>query len=144
MPTAPFTAVRRFETMISVAGELDLHSAQALTDALEECLRDGIRHIDVDLSELSFCDLSGLNAFLRARLSVIACGGSLRLHHPTPMLTRLLLITGTHRVLLAADSTLPGGRVAVHGSGGSGGSRPHHGGRRHPPLFAGNGSGGLR
>ncbi|MDJ0383549.1 STAS domain-containing protein [Streptomyces sp. G-G2] len=125
-----------------MAGELDLHSAQALTDAVDERLRDGVLDIDVDLSELSFCDVSGLNAFLRARLSAIACGGSLRLHHPTPMLTRLFLLTGTHGVLLAAGAGLPGGRVTVHGSGDFGRTRPHHGGRRRPALFADDG--GLR
>ena len=54
---------RRTQALITLAGEIDLESAPLVRVSLERCLRDGIRAIDVDLTHVTFCDCSGLNAF---------------------------------------------------------------------------------
>ena len=80
---------------ITVAGEMDIDTALPVRAMVEDCLRKGIRIIDVDLTALAFCDVSGLNAFLAAAARAASAEGSLYLHHPRPMLIRLLALTGT-------------------------------------------------
>ncbi|KQW07163.1 STAS domain-containing protein [Streptomyces sp. Root369] len=81
---------RRTRTLITPVGEIDLESAPLVRASLEWCLRDGIRTIDVDLTLVTFCDCSGLNAFLHAAQQTRVAGGTLRLHHPPPILARIV------------------------------------------------------
>ncbi|MEV1079678.1 STAS domain-containing protein [Streptomyces sp. NPDC002814] len=81
---------RRKRALITLSGEIDFESAPLVRVSLERCLRDGIRTIDVDLTAVSFCDCSGLNAFLRAAQQTTVVGGTLRLHHPPTTLARIL------------------------------------------------------
>ncbi|WP_171171873.1 STAS domain-containing protein [Streptomyces sp. I05A-00742] len=90
----------RSRALITLAGEIDQVSAPLVSEALERCLCEGIRTIDVDLTPVTFCDCSGLNAFLRAAHHAIAAGGALSLHHPPPTLVRILTLTGTGPLLL--------------------------------------------
>jgi anti-sigma B factor antagonist len=55
-------------------------------------------HVALDLSQLSFCDSSGLSALIGARKRVRAAGGDLMLLNPRPNLIEQLRITGLHRV----------------------------------------------
>lgn len=58
--------------------------------ALDRCIGGRVRTIDVDLTHVTFCDCSGLNAFLHASQQTTVTGGTLRLHHPPPMLALLV------------------------------------------------------
>ena len=116
MPVLPSSNLLRHDrgshTIITLAGELDLETAHFVPLAIEGCLREGIRTVDINLALLTFCDVSGLNAFLISSRLTTAAGGSLCLRHPSPMLTRLLDLTDTgfllyDRPLVAAP------RVAV-------------------------------
>lgn len=93
---------------ITLAGELDLETSHSVRVVIEDCLGDGIRTVDIDLTRLTFCDVSGLNAFLVASRLTTTVGGTLCLRHPSPMLTRLLALTATGFLLddrpLASES----------------------------------------
>ncbi|GAA3369795.1 hypothetical protein GCM10017744_090950 [Streptomyces antimycoticus] len=91
---------RRERALITLAGEIDLESAPLVRVSLERCLREGIRTIDVDLTPVTFCDCSGLNAFLRAAQQTTVVGGTLRLHHPPTMLAWILDLAGCGFLLL--------------------------------------------
>jgi anti-sigma B factor antagonist len=52
------------EIEILVPGELDLHTAPLLCGRVEETFRDRHARVLLDLSELSFCDSTGLRALL--------------------------------------------------------------------------------
>lgn len=82
-------------TLITLAGEIDLATAPLVRTALAECLNDGMRITDVDLTEVTFCDASGLNAFLTASGLATKAGTILRLHHPPPIMIRIIEITGS-------------------------------------------------
>lgn len=82
-------------TTITLEGEMDLDTAPQVRMMVEDCLHEGIRTIDIDLSALSFCDVSGLNAFLAAAARTATANGALYLHHPRPTLIRLLALTGS-------------------------------------------------
>ncbi|MEZ0067135.1 anti-sigma B factor antagonist [Streptacidiphilus sp. MAP12-20] len=94
------------QALITPIGEIDLESAHLLGEALDTCLRDGIRTIDIDASAVTFCDFRGLNVLLTASQHTAMLGGSLRLHSPSPMLTRFLAFAGAGCLLLALPDDL--------------------------------------
>lgn len=91
---------------VFLEGEIDLATAPAVGVAVQECLRQGVGRIDVDLARLSFCDVSGLNVFLTATRQAEAAGGRLRLRGSTAAVRRLFELTGT-AFLLDAPRTPP-------------------------------------
>ncbi|MDQ0933757.1 STAS domain-containing protein [Streptomyces turgidiscabies] len=91
---------RRNRALITLAGEIDLQSVPLVRAALARCLSDGIRTVDVDLTPVTFCDCSGLNAFLYAAQKTADAGGALRLHHPPRTLSLILDVTGSGFLLL--------------------------------------------
>jgi anti-sigma B factor antagonist len=68
---------------------------------------------EIDLTYVTFCDCSGLNAFLEAAQRTAAAGGALRLHDPPAMVARLLTLTGSGFLLAAfpMPSRLPHDRL---------------------------------
>jgi len=56
---------------VAVAGEIDLQSAPALEEALQEACERGTT-IELDLHEVSFIDSAGIRAILEARASFAA------------------------------------------------------------------------
>lgn len=95
---------RRTRTLITLIGEIDLESAPLVRASLDSCLRDGPRAIDVDLTLVTFCDCSGLNTFLHAARQTTVGGGTLRLHHPPPMLTHIVRIAGCGFLFVGSPS----------------------------------------
>ncbi|MEW1862115.1 STAS domain-containing protein [Streptomyces sp. NBC_00669] len=93
--------------MITLTGEVDLDSAPLIRETLGRCLLDGIRTIDVDLTAVSFCDCSGINAFLAVALRTTEAGGVLRLHHPAPAVARVFALTGSAALLLDEPAAVP-------------------------------------
>ncbi|MFC8778684.1 STAS domain-containing protein [Streptomyces nigra] len=91
---------RRKRALITLAGEIDLETAPLVCAALARCLSDGIRVLDVDLTPVTFCDCSGLNAFLYAAQRTREAGGTLRLHNAPPSLAHILDLTGCGFLLL--------------------------------------------
>ncbi|MBV6696743.1 STAS domain-containing protein [Kitasatospora aureofaciens] len=84
--------------IVTVAGELDHDTADGLRAALTGSADDGIQRIVVDLGELRFCDSTGLNILLRARLDAETAGLRLELAGPRPVVARLFAITGADSV----------------------------------------------
>ncbi|MFD9324736.1 STAS domain-containing protein [Streptomyces sp. NPDC060065] len=103
MPLPQLTIYRhdlRNRSLITLAGEIDLESAPLVRAVLARCLSDGIRIVDVDLTVVTFCDCSGLNAFLYASQRTTEAGGILQLHNPPSTLGRILDLTGCGFLLL--------------------------------------------
>lgn len=86
--------------VVRVGGEMDIDRASLLRDALHTVITrsDCPGEVVVDVAELTFCDSSGLNALLHARLTALEHGRRLRLHAPAPQLVRLLELTGTDQL----------------------------------------------
>jgi anti-anti-sigma factor len=76
--------------LVRAGGELDLSTAPSLQSALNALLDDGYCELGVDLGEVSFCDVAGLNALLRARAAAVAAGGHLVVHAKCPSLRIML------------------------------------------------------
>lgn len=115
---------RTDRALITLAGEIDLDSAPLVRESLAQCLRDGIRTIDVDLTTVTFCDCSGLNVFLAASERTAAAGGTLRLHYPPAILARLVALTGTGTLLFGLASAAGPSAPREHERGSAPAARP--------------------
>ncbi|MEV8568085.1 STAS domain-containing protein [Streptomyces sp. NPDC051322] len=90
--------------VVTPAGELDHHTAELLSEPLDEALERGRTRLVVDCSELEFCDSTGLNVLLGARLKAEAAGGGVHLAGMQPVVARVFEITGAEAVFTVHDS----------------------------------------
>ncbi|MBM9621191.1 STAS domain-containing protein [Streptomyces zhihengii] len=84
--------------IVRPAGELDHHTAELLRVPLEEAVDRGRVRLVVDCSQLDFCDSTGLNVLLGARLKAEAGGGGVHLAGMRPVVARVFEITGAEAV----------------------------------------------
>ncbi|MFF8432365.1 STAS domain-containing protein [Streptomyces sp. NPDC016566] len=82
--------------VLALTGEVDHDSAGPLKQALEEGI--GAQRIIADCSGLLFCDSTGLNVLLKARLRMQNHGGRLDIAGLRPPVDRMFEITGAHNV----------------------------------------------
>jgi anti-sigma B factor antagonist len=95
--------VRRDRSAVVVAlkGELDLHTQPLAEDAFAQVLTETAPHppgVIADLSELTFCDSTGLSALISARHRLAANGRPLVLAGVHDRVTQVLRLTGLDRV----------------------------------------------
>lgn len=92
--------VRRQGTgvVISPRGELDHQSADLMRGSLDEAIGLGCARIVIDCSGLEFCDSTGLNVLLAARLSAEARDARIHLAALHPRVARVFDITGANAV----------------------------------------------
>ncbi|MFI5040609.1 MAG: STAS domain-containing protein [Acidimicrobiales bacterium] len=86
------------ETVIGLAGELDLATAPELWAAIDEAIAAGRTHLVLDLRDLSFVDSTGLGVFVRAGKDLRAADGGLALRSPGERVAKLLEITRLEEV----------------------------------------------
>ncbi|MFI6940487.1 STAS domain-containing protein [Streptomyces sp. NPDC050418] len=68
--------------VIEVSGEMDLVTSPALRQRVHDAVADGRRNVVLDLSEVLFCDSSGVGVLIAARRLLRSCSGRLRLILP--------------------------------------------------------------
>ncbi|MFE2052967.1 STAS domain-containing protein [Streptomyces sp. NPDC059459] len=109
MTPAPLDAPRRDRghALIALSGEIDLTTIPLVRSALVRCLDDRTRTVDIDLSAVTFCDVSALNLFLEMAQLTERSGALIRLHQPPRSLVRITEITGSGFLL---HSVRPGPR----------------------------------
>ncbi|MEW2611935.1 STAS domain-containing protein [Streptomyces sp. NPDC047880] len=90
--------------VVTPAGELDHHTADLLREPLEDCLAKGFKRLVIDCARLEFCDSTGLNVLLGARLKAEAAGGGVALAGMQPVVARVFEITGADAVFSVHDS----------------------------------------
>ncbi|MEU5216662.1 STAS domain-containing protein [Streptomyces sp. NPDC020807] len=123
--------------VLVLTGELDRDTVAPLNAAVEKCL--GVPRTVVDCSGLRFCDSSGLNALLRARLRSLEAGGRLDLAGLRPPVSRMFDITGARRVFRMYGTM--GEALSESGGEGGGGEQGGHEGHG---GHGGSGGGGAR
>ena len=79
---------------LHLSGELDLASAADLRAALDDQLAAGRQVIEIDATELRFCDAAGLGVLVAAQQRCQDIGAQPRMIAVSPTLARLLAITG--------------------------------------------------
>jgi len=98
---ASVASLTRELALVSVSGELDLHTSGCLQARIEEADAVGARTVLVDLSEISFIDSSALEVLVRESKRLEGRGHSLVLVTNDPRTRRILEVTGLDRVLRA-------------------------------------------
>ncbi|GGZ25942.1 anti-sigma factor antagonist [Streptomyces inusitatus] len=69
-------------TVLRVRGELDLVSSPEVRREVHAAVAAGHREVVLDLSDVLFCDSSGVGVLIAARRLLHSCGGRLRLVLP--------------------------------------------------------------
>lgn len=86
---------------VSIAGELDLSTAQILSQHVDEQLRNGVTELTLDLEHMEFMDSSGLRLLIELNDRAQQQAWRLRLKPPAHE-TAALVLTAT-----GADTALP-------------------------------------
>ena len=90
-------------TVVRLAGELDLHNADDVRQALEQASKSGEGRIVVDLTAVEFLDSTVLGVFVQAHRRA-AGGGRFRLAAPGPEPRRILHVAGVESYLDVHDT----------------------------------------
>ncbi|MFF4789075.1 MULTISPECIES: STAS domain-containing protein [unclassified Streptomyces] len=69
-------------SVLRVAGELDLVTSPVLRQRVHDVVAQGRHDLVLDLSEVFFCDSSGVGVLIAARRLIRSCQGRLRLILP--------------------------------------------------------------
>lgn len=68
--------------VIQVSGEMDLVTSPLVRQRVHDAVADGRRSLVLDLSEVLFCDSSGVGVLIATRRLIRSCRGRLRLILP--------------------------------------------------------------
>lgn len=107
--------------VVTVAGDLDLHTGPALRSELLGRIDRGEHDLVVDMAAVSYLDSSGITVLISALKAARLLGGTVRLACCQPVILQLLDLTGLSRVFLvypAVDDALadPLARPTGHAS----------------------------
>lgn len=91
------------ETVVAIAGELDMSTAEVLSGAVTEELRQSPSRLVLDLAELTFCDSLGLGTLVVLSRTARMQQTYLVVRNPSPFFTRMLDVTGVRPGLNIAD-----------------------------------------
>ncbi|MEU6122779.1 anti-sigma factor antagonist [Streptomyces sp. NPDC047123] len=98
-------------TCVALRGEIDLNAAHRLRPELYTALGRSTGGLELDVSEVEFCDCSGLNLLLRLHQQAVAQGKTITIAVSSPAVRRLLELTGTRGlfgpVAASANGTRP-------------------------------------
>ncbi|MFF5536371.1 STAS domain-containing protein [Streptomyces cinerochromogenes] len=85
--------------LVTVVGDLDLHTASRLADALQPLVLTGGHSVLVDLSDVTFLDSTGLTCLIAVYRTARSTGARVALIAPSARVRRMLALTGTDQVL---------------------------------------------
>jgi len=91
------------ETIVAIAGELDMSTADRLAGAVNEELRQAPGRLVLDVADLTFCDSLGLGTLVVLSRSARAQETYLVVRNPSPFFSRMLDVTGVRAGLNIAD-----------------------------------------
>jgi anti-sigma B factor antagonist len=79
---------------VVVRGEVDMTTAPRLAGVLDDAIDKGAHLVVVQLEHVSFIDSSGLSVLLKSADRLAAGGGQLFLEGATPVVERILKVSG--------------------------------------------------
>jgi anti-anti-sigma factor len=91
------------ETIVAIAGELDMSTADRLAGTVNEELRQAPSRLVLDVADLTFCDSLGLGTLVVLSRSARAQETYLVVRNPSPFFSRMLDVTGVRAGLNIAD-----------------------------------------
>ena len=88
------------ESVLYVAGEIDMATAPALRDAALQALVEHGPSLTLDLGGVTFMDSTGLHVLVGTYRRVRAHGGTFAMRHVPDIVRKLLRVTGLDEVLV--------------------------------------------
>ncbi len=89
--------------VLALGGELDVVSAPALEQHLEEVLAEPHARVMLDLNALSFVDSAGVSVLIKAKQRAESEGRTLVLRRPTEQVERVFALVGLANWLVIED-----------------------------------------
>jgi anti-anti-sigma factor len=81
-------------TIVRLAGEHDLSTVPALSDACADAVSTDSADVLLDLSEVTFIDVSTINVLMQLQSDLDGASRTLTIHEPAACVSRLLAISG--------------------------------------------------
>jgi anti-sigma B factor antagonist len=99
MTTLDASAPAKTTTTVRLSGEIDIFTSKALREQLMSLLASSRGVLILDLSDLLFCDASGLAILVGVQRRARSMGITLALAAPSPYMSDLLRSTGLGRAI---------------------------------------------
>lgn len=102
---------------VTMPAEIDIANASRLAVQLDAAIKPGVKALVIDMTRTTFCDSLGVKVIARTRGQAVAEGVDLRLVTASPLVLRILAVTGLDTAVrvytrledaLCADSKPPG------------------------------------
>ena len=90
--------------VVTLPAEVDIANAEDIRDTLLAVLNRGVSLLIIDMTGTTFCGCAGAGAVARAYLRARVGGGEVRLAARTPIVRRLLALTGVDRIVPVFDT----------------------------------------
>jgi anti-anti-sigma factor len=87
--------------VMQLVGELDLSTVTVFVDAIDDVLELQPPKVELDLSDLSFIDSSGVGAYVTAFRRAMSQGTHLTVGARSPLVQRVLELSGVEEALAA-------------------------------------------
>ncbi len=84
--------------IIEIGGEIDVHTAPRLREAIVEAVEAGRHRLIIDVQKVDFLDSTGLGVLVGGLKRVRADGGSLDIVCTQERILKIFEITGLHKV----------------------------------------------
>jgi anti-sigma B factor antagonist len=97
--TVPWTGAGADQAVVSVAGDVDMHSESRLRDELVRLSEASARQLVLDFSGVEFMASAGVHVLLEMSARLEAAGGSLALACVQPMVARVMFLTGADELV---------------------------------------------
>ncbi len=86
-------------TEVKTPVKIDVAGAPVLEKQLNQLLQEGVKDLQIDMSETNYISSVGLRVFASFQKKVFASGGSMALVHVTPRVMDVFEVTGFTAVL---------------------------------------------
>ena len=93
------------ETVVALAGELDIGTVPRLVTAVEEALGDNPSRLVLDMGSVTFCDSQGLGTLVVLNRTATRARSSLVLANVGDFLNRLLQVTGLRQTFTIREGS---------------------------------------
>jgi anti-anti-sigma factor len=91
-------------TTMRLKGRLDAYWSDHVGNAIEQLVRGGAHHLELDFSEVDYLSSAGIRVLLQHYKNLKAIQGSLRVIKPSPFVARTLSLSGFDGIFLPAKS----------------------------------------
>jgi anti-anti-sigma factor len=85
-------------SLVEVSGRLTFFESKALRDAIQGLLKQGHKHILLNLTSLDYLDSSGIGELARNYLDVVKKGGAMKVVGLAPKVEEILKVTQLYQV----------------------------------------------